>query len=165
MFKIGDQVVHYKEGVCVVADIGKLDMRCSDKNKQYYTLKPVYNEGGTLYMPVDGKEEQLRKVISPQEAKELIQSMPLIKELVIGDEKKRENFYKEALFKNQCQSWIALIKTSYGRKQERVRAGKKVINIDDRYLGSAEKFLLGELSVALEMPRDELKKYIKKRMA
>ena len=52
MFKIGDYVTHYKEGVCEVIDIGKLDMRCSDRKKEYYTLKPLYDAGGTLYMPV-----------------------------------------------------------------------------------------------------------------
>ena len=48
MFKIGDYVTHYKEGVCEVIDIGKLDMRCSDRKKEYYTLKPLYDTGGTL---------------------------------------------------------------------------------------------------------------------
>ena len=39
MFKIGDYVTHYKEGVCEVIDIGKLDMRCSDRKKEYYPVK------------------------------------------------------------------------------------------------------------------------------
>ena len=33
MFKVGDYVAHYKEGVCEVTEIGKLDMSCSDKRK------------------------------------------------------------------------------------------------------------------------------------
>lgn len=36
MFKIGDYVAHYKEGVCEVVNIGKIDMGSSDK--EYYTL-------------------------------------------------------------------------------------------------------------------------------
>ena len=51
MFKIGDYVAHYKEGVCEVVNIGKIDMGSSDK--EYYTLKPVYDAGGTVYTPVD----------------------------------------------------------------------------------------------------------------
>lgn len=31
MFKIGDYVAHYKEGVCEVVNIGKIDMGSSDK--------------------------------------------------------------------------------------------------------------------------------------
>ena len=47
MFRIGDYVAHYKEGVCEVVNIGKIDMGSSDK--EYYTLKPVYDAGGTVY--------------------------------------------------------------------------------------------------------------------
>ena len=46
MFEIGDYVAHYKEGVCEVTAIGKLDISCSDKKKEYYTLKPLYDAGG-----------------------------------------------------------------------------------------------------------------------
>ena len=164
MFKIGDQVVHYKEGVCEVTNIGRLDIRCSDRKKEYYTLKPLYNTGGTLYMPVNGEEKQLRKVISQHEAKELIDDMPNIDVLDVSDEKRREVMYKEALFKNQCRSWVALMKTSYIRKMERIAVGKKVINVDDRYLNSAEKFLYGELAVALDMPKDKVREYIVDKM-
>ena len=58
MFKIGDYVAHYKEGVCEVVNIGKIDMGSSDK--EYYTLKPVYDAGGTVYTPVDNKRDQIR---------------------------------------------------------------------------------------------------------
>ena len=155
MFKVGDQVVHYKEGVCEVTNIGRLDIRCSDREKEYYTLKPLYNAGGTLYMPVNGQEKQLRKVISSNEARELIADMPNIDILNVNDEKRRELMYKEELFKNQCRSWVALMKTSYIRKKERLAVGKKVINVDDRYLNSAEKFLYGELAVALDIPKEK----------
>ena len=62
MFKIGDYVAHYKEGVCEVVNIGKIDMGSSDK--EYYTLKPVYDAGGTVYTPVDNKRDQIRKLIT-----------------------------------------------------------------------------------------------------
>ena len=164
MFQIGDQVAHYKEGVCEVTSIGKLDIRCSDRKKEYYTLKPLYNVGGILYMPVNGEGKQLRKVISSGEAKELIADMPNISLLDITDEKKRELLYKEALFKNQCRSWMALMKTSYIRKRDRLAVGKKVINVDDRYLSSAEKFLYGELAVALNVPKEKVRDYITEKM-
>ena len=69
MFKIGDYVAHYKEGVCEVVNIGKIDMGSSDK--EYYTLKPVYDAGGTVYTPVDNKRDQIRKLITKEEAENL----------------------------------------------------------------------------------------------
>ena len=100
MFKIGDYVAHYKEGVCEVKDIGRLNMSCSDKQKEYYTLKPLYNAKGTLYTPVENEKKQIRELISCEEAKELIGNMGSIETIGVTDEKKREVYYKEALLKN-----------------------------------------------------------------
>ena len=160
MFKIGDYVAHYKEGVCEVMSIGKLNISCSDKEKEYYTLKPLYDAGGTLYTPVDNEKRQIREVISGEEAQALIDDMLNIEMIGVADEKRRELSNKEALLRNQCRDWISLIKTSYIRKMNRLASGKKVINVDDKYLNIAEKFLYGEFAVALGLPKDEVKGYI-----
>ena len=149
MFRIGDYVAHYKEGVCEVVNIGKIDMGSSDK--EYYTLKPVYDAAGTVYTPVDNKREQIRE-------------MSEIDTIGVTNEKQREAMYKNALLHNQCREWVSLIKTSYGRNKERIQAGKKTINIDERYMSSAEKFLYGELAVVMEMPRDKVSGYVKEHL-
>ena len=164
MFKIGDYVAHYKEGVCQVVDIGKISLSCSDNEKEYYTLKPIYDKDGTVYTPVENKKNQIREVITKQEAETLIAQLGDIEQLTVTDEKKREGLYKEAMLKNQCREWIVIIKTSYERKMERLSRGKKVTHVDDRYLGIAEKFLCGELAVALEMSREEVKGYLSSQM-
>lgn len=160
MFKIGDYVAHYKEGVCEVMDIGPLDMSCSDKKKEYYTLRPLYDVGGTLYTPVDNMRNQIRAMLTGEEARNLINEMPNIDTLWVENEKKREELYREALRKNQCREWVAIIKTSYQRKIKRLSSGKKSINIDEKYLSMAERFLYGELAAALGMQKDEVKNYI-----
>lgn len=164
MYKIGNYVAHYKEGVCEITAIGKLDMSCSDKKKEYYTLKPVYNTGGTLYTPVSNERGQIRDVITAEEARALIEDMPKIDALLVAEEKKREALYKEALLRNECRSWIAIMKTSYARKMKRLSLGKKSINIDDKYLGIAENFLYGEFAMALDMPKEEVKTFLKKQI-
>ena len=162
MFKIGDYVAHYKEGVCEVVNIGKIDMGSSDK--EYYTLKPVYDAGGTVYTPVDHKRDQIRKLITKEEAENLIKEMPKIDIIGVTNEKQREGMYKNALLHNQCREWISLIKTSYGRNKKRLLAGKKTINVDERYMSSAEKFLYGELAVVMEIPRDKVSGYVKEHL-
>ena len=62
--------------------------------------------------------------------------------------------------KNECREWIAIIKTSYFRKMKRLASGKKSINVDEKYLNIAEKFLYGELAAALGMKKEEVKSYI-----
>ena len=161
MYKIGNYVAHYKEGICEITAIGKLDISCSDKKKEYYTLKPLYNAKGTLYTPVSNERGQIREVISADEARALIDDFPKIEALWVAEEKKREALYKEALLKNECKSWISIIKASHARKMKRLSLGKKSINIDDKYLGIAENFLIGEFAMALDMPKEEVKMYIK----
>lgn len=162
MFKIGDYVAHYKQGICEVTNIGKLDISCSDKKKEYYTLKPLYDQAGTLYTPVSNEKNQIREVVTQEEAKKLIEEMPEIDTIWVADEKRREVFYKEALMKNECREWIAIIKTSYLRKMKRLASGKKSINVDEKYLSIAERFLYGEFAVALNMNKDDVKDYIVK---
>ena len=123
MFRIGDYVAHYKEGVCEVVNIGKIDMGSSDK--EYYTLKPVYDAAGTIYTPVDNKREQIRQLITKEEAENLIKEMSEIDTIGVTNEKQREAMYKNALLHNQCREWVSLIKTSYGRNKERIQAGKR----------------------------------------
>lgn len=160
MFAIGDRVTHYKEGVCEVMEVGKLNLRYSDKDRQYYTLRPYYHQNGMVYIPVDGKQGQLRMIISKEEANELLQTIADINDLEIANEKQREAIYKEALYKNECKKWISLLKTSYKRKISRLKAGKKVINIDERYLNQVEKFLFGEIAVVLSLSKEEVKNTI-----
>ena len=99
-------------------------------------------------------------MITSEEARALIDDMLNIETIGVTDEKRRELLYREALMKNQCRDWIAIIKTSYTRKMKRIASGKKVINVDDKYLNIAEKFLYGEFAVALDMSKDEVKGYI-----
>ena len=93
MFRIGDYVAHYKEGVCEVVNIGKIDMGSSDK--EYYTLKPVYDAAGTVYTPVDNKREQIRQLITKEEAENLIKEMSEIDTIGVTNEKQREAMYRQ----------------------------------------------------------------------
>ena len=94
----------------------------------------------------------------------MIKEMPKIDIIGVTNEKQREGMYKNALLHNQCREWISLIKTSYGRNKKRLLAGKKTINVDERYMSSAEKFLYGELAVVMEIPRDKVSGYVKEHL-
>lgn len=157
MFKIGDYVAHYKEGICEVVEIGPLDIS-QDKNKNYYTLRPVFNPAGKLYTPVENEKRQIREVSTRIEAEGLLEEMSQIEVIHVPDERRREACYKEALYKNDCREWAAIIKTTYLRKKIRLNMGKRSINVDEKYQASAEKFLCGELSVALKMEKEEVRK-------
>lgn len=126
MYEIGDYIIYSNHGVCRVEDIGSLDISGIDKSVECYTLQPVFSKSSTLYTPVDNDKVSMRKVISNEEAKELIEQIPDIPVLWVENDKQREEAYKQALKDRDCLDWARIIKTLYIRKQERIAQGKSL---------------------------------------
>lgn len=160
MFVNGDYVVCGNNGVCKVENITTLDISGVDKNRKYYLLKPVFLSGSTVYMPVDKAEDTMRKAMNREEALAFIKAIPKASLIPLADEKTLERTYKEYIHQNSCEGWLKLIKTIYLRKEKRISKGYKVTAVDSRYFKLAEDFLYGELSIALDMTKDEVRDYI-----
>lgn len=158
MFKVGDYVVYGNTGVCRIEDIGPLPI--GSKDKDYYTLVPVYGRNSKLYTAVDSDKVVIRRTMTRKESDALIDSMEDIDTLSICDEKKREEIYKETMRTCDCREWVRMIKTLYLRKMDRLSRGKKVTSSDERYLSMAQDNLYGELAFSLEMPKEKVGEFI-----
>lgn len=165
MFKVGEYVVCGNKGVCVVEKITTLDIAGVDKGREYYILKPKYQTGSTVYVPVDAPKESMRRVIDREEAQKLIDTIRDVPLLAITNDKLSEQVYRESLKSGNCEEWVRIIKTIWLRKQERLQAGRKVTAVDAKYFHIAEESLYGELAVALDLERDEVEAYIEKAAA
>lgn len=160
MFEKGDYVICGNNGICSVQDITTLNISGVDKTRKYYLLKPVYQSGSTVYIPMDTAGQSLRKALSKEEADALIASIPDIPLIPLSDEKTLERTYKEYMHDGSCESLVKLIKTIYLRKEKRILKGAKITAVDSRYFKLAEDFLYSELSVSLGLSRDEVKDHI-----
>ncbi len=165
MFEIGEFVACGNKGVCVVENITTLTIPGVDRERQYYILKPKYQSGSTVYVPVDHAAESMRRVLSREEARELIGVIPDLPLLEIENDKLTEQTYKESMKTNCCREWVRIIKTIYQRKQKRLQAGRKVTAVDARYFQIAEESLCGELAVALDIEREEVGDYIREEIS
>lgn len=148
------------KGVCVVEQITTLDISGVDKEREYYILKPLYLAGSTVYVPVDSSKESMRRILSREEAQQLIERIPQIPLIDITNEKLSEQTYRECMKTGSCEEWVRIIKTIYLRRQKRLQAGRKVTAVDAKYFQLAEERLYGELAVALELSRDAVETYI-----
>lgn len=160
MFEKGDYVVYGSKGVCLIQDIAPVDIPGVDKNRLYYIMCPVKDGHGTVYLPTDSTKAVIRRVMSEQEARQLLNDIPQIEQLWVSDDKRREDSYKEAMRSCSSRAWVSIIKALYLRKGERLAAGKKITALDERYLKAAEQELCGELSVALGVSREDMASYI-----
>lgn len=165
MFEKGDFIVYGNNGVCEVKDITTVNMKGVPRDRLYYILSPRHHKDSKIFTPVDSEKTVMRAVLTKEEANELINGIPTIEELWVSNDKLREEKYKETMRSCECRDWIKIIKTLYLRKQERIAQGKKTTAMDEKYLRMAEENLYSELSLALEIPKEEMEEYITKRMA
>lgn len=159
MFTKGEYVVYEQKGVCRVEGFEAPDIPGIAKDRDYYVLLPVL-QGGKLYVPVDSAEGKMRKIISSQEAEELIANLDQIDPLKAADDKTAEELYKSCMRSYDYTEWIRLIKCIYQHKQNRIKDGKNVTSRDQKYIRMAEEALYSELSIALDIPREQVLSYI-----
>lgn len=164
LFKVGTCVVYENRGICRIEAIAELNLSGAQSGKKYYELKPIYENVSKIYSKVDNDKVLMRPVMTKEEAEKLLDEIPDIPEIWIGDEKQREMQYREAMSSGDARQWVSIIKTLFLRKQSRLQQGKKTTNTDDRYFKRAESSLYGELALALGMNPDEMEAYIAKRM-
>ena len=164
MFEIGELIIYGGNGVCRVEKIGPIDTGMGTKGRMYYTLNPLKNKDSRIFTPVDNEKVIMRPTMTKEDALALIDQIQNVETLWIGDERRRETEYKEAVRKCDCREYVKIIKTIYLRKEARLADGKKVTAVDERYYAIAEENLYGELAVALGMDKAETKTFVEKRV-
>ena len=72
-----------------------------------------------------------------------------------------KDFYHQMVLRCDCGELAAMIHGICHKRAWAVRHGKKVSQMDERYLKRAEEQLYGELAAALDMPRDQVLPFIR----
>ena len=139
MFQAGDVIVCGTHGVCRVEKVGPLSSAVADRDRLYYTLKPLYERGSVVFKPVDNEKMVIRPVISREEALRLIDGIRDAEALGIEDERKREENYKTALKSCRAEELVKMIKTINARKRSRA-------------------------AISLDLERDQVKAFIRERI-
>ena len=164
MFEVGTYVVYGNTGICKIEDITSLDMPGANNDRLYYVLSSVKGKSNRDFIPVDNTKVVLRTVIDEASAKELLERFHDIPEIEADNDKLREELFKEFTKRCDCECWIAMIKTIYTRKKERIAQGKKVTATDERYYRLATEHLYNELAFALEIETGEVEEMINTRL-
>ena len=159
MFQVGENVVYGQCGVCRVLHVGPLP-NGSMGDRPYYTLQPYYSTE-VIYAPVEGKVF-MRPALDRARAEEVIRAIPDVQREIEAERNltvMREKY--EAAFRSyNCEDLIGLIKNLYQKNQDAVQNGRRVGQLDLRYMKRAEELLHGELAIALGIRRDEVAPYI-----
>lgn len=160
MFQVNDVVIYGNHGVCRVIGRGFLSISVADKEKEYYTLRPLYQKEAVIYVPVGGNKTVMRPVISKEEAERLIRDIPTLDALWTANERERESQYRTALKSCDCRELVKMIKALYERRSSRLKDGKKATAVDERYFRMAEEQLYQELAYTFGMEKEGVGPFI-----
>ena len=162
MHNIGEKVVYGMTGVCEITDIRSLNgMKGAQKNRLYYILKPLY-QNGTIYAPADSDKVFLRPVMTREEAEKLIALIPSIKAEAYNNSNLQmlADHYKEMLNTHDSETLVELTMSIYAKKQYAEEQNRKFGQVDEAFMKQAEELLFGELAVALGIEKSAVPDYI-----
>lgn len=161
MFQPGDLVVYSTTGVCRVEAVTTPDMHGTDRNKAYYQLKPLQQDG-LIYTPVDNPKVSIRSVISREEALTLIEQIPSIHAEACRAPTLQAlaQHYQTAIRCGNCLDLIKMLMSIHIKQQQAEAQNRRLGMVDERYMKQAERLLHGELAAALEIPFDEVPSFI-----
>lgn len=162
MFLKGEKVVYGSTGVCVIEDICEKELIRNQK-REYYVLKPLFQQNNVIYAPLTDGKVVMRPVMTAKEADELIAKIPEIKKKGSGRDFSKEDYRTEFL-PHECTDLVMLTSVIYEKRKAAAENKKKLGFMDEKYMRLAEDLLFGELSVALDIPYDSVKDYIKEKI-
>ena len=165
MFQINDVILYGTQGVCEITGIEEKII--SGAKKKYYVLKPVKDQGSTIYAPTENEQvlKKMRRLLTETEINDLIDSMPEEKTLWIANVNERKEYYKQILAGGDHLDLIRMIKAIFAQKQEREAAGKRLHMSDEYFFKDAEQILYNEFQYVLKLnSKEELMQYIFKRL-
>lgn len=162
MYQPGDFIVYGSNGVCRVQAVGEPEAVRGGGHRTYYTLRPVHGTE-TIYAPVDSRVA-MRPVLTCREAEQLILRFPAIEENVVTDKNVQmlSRCYQASFQTNDCEELVRLLKTIHVKNTNARKNGRRPGKVEERYQKRAEELLYGELSVALDIPFEEVPLYIQK---
>ena len=165
MFQPGELLVYGTTGVCRVEEITTPDITRADRGRRYYLLKPLYQDG-VIYAPVDSDKVPIRPVISREEAEALIDLIPSIRaEAYHGPTLQAlAQHYQSAVRSHDCRDLVELMMSIYAKRRQAEAQKRRLGMVDERFMKQAERLLYGELSVALDIPFDQVEPYIARRV-
>jgi len=165
MFQVNDVIIYGAQGVCKIT--GTEEKVLSGKKMTYFVLKPVSDQGATIFAPTDNELvlKKMRRLLTKEEIHKLIDSMQWENAVWVANENERKELYRSILAKGDHLELIQMIKAIYAHKKERQAEGKRLHMSDERFFKDAEQILYNEFQYVLDLAsKEDLMTYIFRRL-
>jgi CarD family transcriptional regulator len=165
MYQNGDLVVYGTTGVCKVEGLANPEPHGSNRNRQFYQLRPLYQDG-LIYTPAEGGRVPMRPVMSLEDAKHLIDLIPSIHAEACHERTLQLLSQKYQTALQSCNSIVLLKLTMsvHAKRRQAEQQNHRLGMVDEKFGKQAEHLLYGELAVALGISLDDVPSYIASRV-
>ncbi len=165
MFSTGEFISYGCNGVCKVEGITLMEAPGSREMHEYYMLKPLYRERGTIYCPVDTQKGSVRrKILTKEESLNLLSQLSQMDCIESDNRKDFEEKCKIAVQSGECAQWMKVFKTLWKEQRQRRDSGKKMTATQERFMKAARDNLCGELAVSLDKEFVQIETLIKENL-
>ena len=164
MFQIGERVVYGFHGVCTVAE---MEERVIDRKKTVYmVLEPQEKHSAKFYIPTHNAAAmaKVKRILSAEELISLMGSEAVRNGNWIPEEKQRKILYRELISAGDRVKLMQMVRSVYCYKDQQAQEGKRVHLCDDNFLRDAERLLIGEVSMVLQLDEDAARQYIREKL-
>lgn len=160
MYEVGDRMVYGMHGVCQVA--AREERKVDKKRQLYLVLEPVGQEGSQYMIPTGNAAAmaKLRPLLTKEEMEQLLCSPQVHTSSWIQDENQRKQRYREIMGSGDRQQMMQMVYTLYRHREAQAAMGKKCHVSDEFFLRDAEKLLIGEMTVVLDMDQEQAKHHL-----
>ena len=164
MHQIGEYVNYSNHGICRIEDIRLMRFDYQQKEKDYYILKPVYQDKSSVFVPVDNEKllQKMRPVLTPDEIDAIIVSVKNENMDWIDDRKLRSAYFQEVLSRRDERELLMLIACLYLKDHENE---KGISSTDAQVWKKAESIIQDEFAFSLHIQSDEIGSYIRSKLA
>ena len=162
MFGKGDYVYHASGGICRVEDLQYAPIDGMPADRLYYVLRSLHNANGVIYLPTDCTSVFLRPLLTREEAKALLHEARELPPFTASDAKTLRATYIEAMKKHDPYEWVRVIKTVSEREGAlaKISRTQRLSETERTYGEEAKRYLFTELSIVLDVPREQLEEHI-----
>ncbi|MBR3289838.1 MAG: hypothetical protein IKI63_03560 [Clostridia bacterium] len=150
----GDVILYNPSGVCRIEDVREETF--AGTAGEYYVLKPICQEGSTIYIPIENERltQRMRPLLSPEEAEALLRKTPTRPDW-IEDSRERSETYMHLLSQGDRSAMIRIIRLLSDHKAEVTRQNHKFYASDEKVLAAARRMIGEELAYVLHTTPEE----------
>ncbi len=165
-YRENDLVVYGTTGVCRVEGICRPNLTGADRDREYYLLKPLHQDG-IIYAPLENAKVPMRPVISQAEVEDHIALIPTIRAEIrrAPTLQALAQDYQASVRTGDCRDLLELVMSIYAKRVQAESQKRRLGMVDERYMKQAERLLYGEFAVVLGIDYDAVQPYIRDRLA